>query len=496
MISELDVSRVLRIFNCQFVFERNAEALARGHRIAELIRERDIKLTSPTVLNECIWLNINSKKHDAAYMMKDEMDAGAFGDGIVPDRHTYMAILNDVHASTLEDLTRLIGFYDEMMSRGIESDELLRKPLIRLARKLGEHRLLGVLLGPSDNENSTEVHDPLVAARMLCNKGQAYIAQYDIKGAVAQLEKLLQYRLPKDTQRLPETIGHVSGTEDISIPLELTRTRETFFIYIRSLYESIIRIYIIRRRSLRAHELFDEMRRTIYLPPSRMAYNWFIRFHSKRKHIQKLHELHDMMLQDGVTPDEYAYTKFITACMFRPSPQRVETLINKAARQGKIRVGLDTTKEQPTRKSTVTAGIDEPEEPALQGAGLPNVPRQSAELASIHDMVYHPLACTRFYQSMFLEYDGNINDSRDENCLPNIHITNAIMDAYTMLDKPSLVLREFIRFVYHRCRLYPNQRPPDVINSITSAAHIFRMALNAAEKTKSRTMPQKILAQM
>ncbi|KAJ1751662.1 hypothetical protein LPJ58_005076 [Coemansia sp. RSA 1591] len=247
-----------------------------------------------------------------------------------------------------------------------------------------------------------------------------------------------------------------------------------------------MRIYIIRRRANDAHELLDDMRRTIYLPPTRMAYNWFIRFHAKRKNIQKLHEMHDMMLQDGVMPDEYAYTKFITSCMYHPNPSRLQKLVDTATRRAYF--GAKDEEHEPN------VGLDEPE--GVQSSGLPDVPRHITELANIHNIVYHPQACTRFYKSMFLEHEADIDDLRSEKCQPNAHIINSVMCAYTMLEKPVLVLREFQRFVRYQHRLSPHQRPPDLMKSIIPVAHIFKMALDAARVINNQWMARKILAQM
>ncbi|KAJ1853088.1 hypothetical protein IW147_000929 [Coemansia sp. RSA 720] len=489
MLTEDEICRTVRVFNNQFIFEHTTDALMRANIIVKLCQEREVKTATTAFYNECIRLNVYMNKRDMACEIKENMDAGVYGVDVKPDIYTYTSIFSDVNATTSEDLAQLVELYDEMLSRGIQPTELVKKPLIKLARQVGEHRLLKALLESPDTEKLTTLHGT-TAARMLSNRAQAHIAQYDIDTAKAQLEELLIYHIPKDTRPIPFSPGYASGSSDIKIPLRFTRTREAFFIYTRSLYESIMRIYLIRRRANDARELLDDMRRTIYLPPTRMAYNWFIRFHAKRKNIQKLHEIHDMMLQDGVMPDEYAYTKFITSCMYHPNAQRLQKLVDTAAR----RSILDAP-EKADSGHVLSTRLDEPDE-GVQRSGLPDVPRHIMELANIHNIVYHPQACTRFYKSMFLEHEADIDDLRSEKCQPNAHIINAVMCAYTMLEKPVLVLREFQRFVRHQHRLSPHQAPSDLMKSIVPVAHIFKMALDAARVINNQWMVRKILAQM
>ncbi|KAJ2425139.1 hypothetical protein GGF47_002635 [Coemansia sp. RSA 2524] len=484
-LTEDEITHIIRVFNNQFIFEHTEDALNRASIIIKLCNDREVKVATAAFYNECIRTNVYMNKRDAAYKIKEDMDAGVYGVDVRSDIYTYTSIFSDTNAKTSEDLARLVEFYDEMLSRGIEPTELAKKPLIKLARNVGEHRLLKALLESPETEKLTTLH-AATAARMLSNRAQAFIAEYDVDSAKSQLEQLLMYHIPKDTRAVPFSPGYSVGSADIKIPLDFTRTREAFFIYTRSLYESIMRIYIIRRRANDAHELLDDMRRTIYLPPTRMAYNWFIRFHAKRKNIQKLHEMHDMMLQDGVMPDEYAYTKFITSCMYHPNPSRLQKLVDTATRRAYF--GAKDEEHEPT------VGLDEPE--GVQSSGLPDVPRHITELANIHNIVYHPQACTRFYKSMFLEHEADIDDLRSEKCQPNAHIINSVMCAYTMLEKPVLVLREFQRFVRYQHRLSPHQRPPDLMKSIIPVAHIFKMALDAARVINNQWMARKILAQM
>ncbi|KAJ2302573.1 hypothetical protein IWW55_003354 [Coemansia sp. RSA 2706] len=492
LITEPDVCQVLRTFNNQFMFEYSTVALERTQFVINFYRQRKLPITGSAFYNECIRLNIYQNNRATAYKIKEDMDAGVLGD-FKADIHTYVAIFNDVHASTREDLALLTTYYDEMLGRGIQPTDLVQKPLIRLARKIGEIPLVRALLESPGTAKLTDIHST-TAARLLSNKAQAYIAQYDLVGARTQLEELLLYHIPKDTRLLPSTQGYATGSSDIRIPYEFTRTRDAFFIYVRSLYESIIRVYIIRHRIREAHELLDDMRRTIYLPPSRMAYNWFIRYHAKRKNIHRLHEIHDMMLQDGVAPDEYAYTKFITACMYQPRPRRLRKLVDKAINDGKLPKTLGASFEPADGPDPA---IDEAQdESAPRPSGLPEIPKHIAELTSVHDLVFHPEDCVRFYQSMFLEFDGRIKNSRDEQCLPNAHIINAVMCAYTMLERPSLVLREFIRYAYHQSRLYPHQPPPDIKANIVPVAHMFKMALDASDATDNQEQSQRIHTQM
>ncbi|KAJ2501244.1 hypothetical protein GGH96_002049 [Coemansia sp. RSA 1972] len=482
-LTEDELTHIIRVFNNQFIFEHTEDALSRAHIIIKLCDEREVKVATAAFYNECIRTNVYMNRRETAYEIKDNMDAGLYGPDIKSDICTYTSIFSDTNATTSEDLAQLVGLYDEMLSRGIEPTELVKKPLIKLARQVGEHRLLKALLESPNTKKLTKLHSA-TAARMLSNRAQAFIAQYDIDGAKSQLEQLLMYHIPKDSRPIPFSPGYASGSSDIKVPLDFTQSREAFFIYTRSLYESIMRIYIIRRRANDARELLDDMRRTIYLPPTRMAYNWFIRFHAKRKNIQKLHELHDMMLQDGIMPDEYAHTKFITACMYHPNASRLQKLVDTAER----RAFLDSKDDEEHVPST--------RDEDGQTSGLPDVPRHITELANIHNIVYHPQACTRFYKSMFLEHEVDIDDLRSEKCQPNAHIINSVMCAYTMLEKPVLVLREFQRFVRHQHRRSPHQRPPDLMKSIVPVAHIFKMALGAARTINNEWMARKILAQM
>ncbi|KAJ2846828.1 hypothetical protein IWW36_004162, partial [Coemansia brasiliensis] len=331
-ITDRDIVRVLRVFNNQFAFEHDMVALERVEYIINLCLERKLAINAVTFYNEWIRLHVSRKNYHEAYRIKQNILSGAYGPEIKPDIYTYAALFNDPFATTSQDMARLIRDYEEMLDQGIEPNELQVKPLIRLAIKAGEFKLLEELLDSASIRPMKGIHSN-TEARLLSTKARGYIALFDLDGAKQQIEKLLLCHISQKSMPLPWSPGYESGTDEIKVPLEHTQTREAFFIYVRSLYESIIRIHIIRRMIDEAYELMEEMRRTIYLPPTRMSYNWFIRYHSKRKQISKLHEVQDMMLQDGVAPDEYAYTKFINACMFQPKPRLLQKLIITAFSQ-------------------------------------------------------------------------------------------------------------------------------------------------------------------
>ncbi|PIA17852.1 hypothetical protein COEREDRAFT_80188 [Coemansia reversa NRRL 1564] len=485
-VTEYDVCRVLQIFNHQYAYEHDQEALTRGDAVVGICDRHGMQFKTSFAYNECIRLYVYKGKRDMALKIKEQMDEGVYGPDAQTDIYTYRSLLNDPHTNNLDDLTQLIGLYDEMLTRGIESTELVKKPLLKAARKIGELRLVEALLDtPLENRQR---YFSTTAARLLSNKAQAYIALHKLSPATAQLHKLLLYQIPKDIRSIPSIHLQEEETTSTAVPLEYSRTREAFFIYLRSLYESIIRIRIIRRNPRHAQELLEDMRRNCYLPPTRMAYNWFIRFHSKRKNISKLREIYDMMLQDGVTPDEHAYTKLITACMFSPKRRLLVTLVAKeSAKRDQLKSKRLKKSSDPEQQVSTNINVDDLDmRPPPRHSGLPKIPLDEAMLKGVAKLIFYPRDCIRFFEDMFLEHGATANNIRDINVVPNLHITNAVMRAYLMLEKPMLVLREYFRYRFHQNRLYPQQHPPEVVSNKSTIAHVFRMALEAAEATRDR----------
>ncbi|KAJ1744896.1 hypothetical protein LPJ58_006447, partial [Coemansia sp. RSA 1591] len=206
-LTEDEITHIIRVFNNQFIFEHTEDALNRASIIIKLCNDREVKVATTAFYNECIRMNVYMNKRDAAYKIKEDMDAGVYGVDVRSDIYTYTSIFSDTNAKTSEDLAQLVEFYDEMLSRGIEPTELAKKPLIKLARNVGEHRLLKALLESPEAEKLTTLH-AATAARMLSNRAQAFIAEYDVDGAKSQLEQLLMYHIPKDTRAVPFSPGY------------------------------------------------------------------------------------------------------------------------------------------------------------------------------------------------------------------------------------------------------------------------------------------------
>ncbi|KAJ1752630.1 hypothetical protein LPJ78_000718 [Coemansia sp. RSA 989] len=489
-VTDRDIVRVLRVFNNQFAFEYSIVALERVERIINICIERKLPISAVTFYNEWIRLHVARKNYHEAYRIKRNILSGTYGSEIKPDIYTYAALFNDPSAATSQDMARLIRDYEEMLDQGIEPNELQVKPLIRLAIKSGEFKLLEELLDSASIKPMKGIHSN-TEARLLSTKARGYIALFDLDGAKQQIEKLLLSHISQKSMPLPWSPGYESGVAEIKVPLEHTQTREAFFVYVRSLYESVIRIHIIRRMIDEAYELMEEMRRTIYLPPTRMAYNWFIRYHSKRKQISKLHEIQDMMLQDGVAPDEYAYTKFINACMFQPKSRLLQKLIITAFNQGNVGPKPDQVATQTNADDTHVASKIE-NDPELYKAGLPAVPQHVVEFSSVHKIVFHPHDCLRFYNALFTESKGRIGNVNDIPIYYNVHIVNAVMRAYALLEKPKLVVREFYRYAYHQARQCPQGIPPEVPMNRKHLGHVFRMALEASSAIESPKQTDRI----
>ncbi|KAJ2788180.1 hypothetical protein H4R21_007052, partial [Coemansia helicoidea] len=329
------------------------------------------------------------------------------------------------------------------------------------------------------------------AARLASNRAQSHIAIDSLKPALAQLHRLLMCQIPKDMRPIPGIHGAISG--EIQIPLEYSRTRQAFFIYLRSLYESIIRVNLRRRDAPHAHEMLEDMRRNCYLPPTKPVYDLFIRYHAKRKNISRLREIHDMMLQDGVPLDEDAYTRLMISCMFTPRWRLLATLTARASRSH----AADTppAAAAAAAETEIDTGISDSrreQQPLPQRPDLATTPDTAVSAQCVDDLVYYPRDCIRFFEDMLLDYRVAPNNIRDEGFRPNVHITNAVMRAYLMIEKPVLALREFFRYRYHMNQQYPHRPPPDVISNQKTVAHVFRMALDAAEATGDSRIKDRI----
>ncbi|KAJ2778574.1 hypothetical protein H4R18_004518 [Coemansia javaensis] len=488
-IVEQDVCRVLQTFNNQYMYERGPEPLSRAGAVLGMCERRGLQFTTAFFYNECIRHYVAKRERGAALAIKRRMDAGEYGPGATTDIFTYAALLSDPHAEGPEDLARMAALYDEMIGRGIAPNELVQKPLLRAARRAGEHRLVKGLLEARGLADAPPMLST-TAARLAGNKAQSYIALDKLNPAIEQLRGLLMRQIPRDTRPVPG--AHDTAARELNIPLEYSRTREAFFIYLRSLYESIIRVNLARRNTRHAHEMLEDMRRNCYLPPTKGICYRFVRYHAKRKNIQRLREIHDMMLQDGVPLDEYVYTKLITACMFSPKPRLLRTLAARAGNGSAESPPPDPPLAPPSTTrpavavSTHVAATGE-EEPDMHR--LPSA-RGAAE--GVDALVYHPRDCIRFFEDMLLDYNVDPKNIRDEGYLPNVHITNSVMRAYLALEKPVLALREFFRYRFHQNQRYPRRPPPDVVAKPKAIAHVFRMALDAARATGDARIAQRV----
>ncbi|KAJ2688683.1 hypothetical protein H4R19_006549, partial [Coemansia spiralis] len=260
---------------------------------------------------------------------------------------------------------------------------------------------------------------------------------------------------------------------------------------------AIIRVNLQRRDTEHAHEMLEDMRRNCYLPPTKLVYDLFIRYHAKRKNVQRLREVYDMMLQDGVPLDEYVYTKLITSCMFSPKRRLLATLTARASRSHAAHAPPATAAGAEAAGITTSIGDDGQEAPPQpRRAGLATITDTAASAQRVDDLVYHPRDCIRFFEDMLLDYGVAPNNIRDEGFRPNVHITNAIMRAYLMVEKPVLALREFFRYRYHMNQQYPHQPPPDTVTSQNAVGHVFRMALAAAEATGDSRITERIFQNM
>ncbi|KAI8324579.1 hypothetical protein GQ54DRAFT_296085 [Martensiomyces pterosporus] len=494
-VSEYDVIRVMQLLNKKYYFERDPTTLTQIRAVIEECEKRGLKFSTTWAFNEQIRMHLAQGRRDLAYWIKRNLDSGAYGRKAKTNLHTYAALFSDPFSSSLADLSRLTGLYDEMLNRNIAPSIQIQKHLIRTARRVGEFRLMTALL-ESTTVDAIPYTQGVKAARFVASRGQAYIAVRKLNSVLAELHKLLSYQIPKDTREMRQDESD-AYRDDAEIRMELSDTRQAFFIYLRSLYEPLIRMYLIRRKSAFARELLDDMRRSCYLPPTRRAYSWFINFYAKRKNIDQLWEIHDLMLQDGVPFNEHIYTKLITACMFTPK----QRLLNELGKRVIAQHSSHHDKEPAVGRSQASKGrrgsegsmatterdlvdLDMEEDAKYSdvhlNSGLPKIPRDVKAVADMNVLVFRPTDCIKLFEEMLGDYNVNPRDIRNRNYSPNVHITNSVMRAYLMLEKPALAYREFSRYCYHQRLLYPSKTPPDADAHRRTTTHVFRMALNAA----------------
>ncbi|KAJ1933282.1 hypothetical protein FBU59_006080, partial [Linderina macrospora] len=330
-VSEYDVIRIMQIMNRQYHFERDPTILRRLKTVTRVCEEKGLRFTTTWAFNELIRIHLAEGRRDLADKIKKNIDSNVYGPEVTANVHTYAALFSDPFASSLTDLGRLTKYYDEMLGRNIEPSVQIQKCLIRAARRAGEFNLLSALLS-STSMDSVPYSEGIKAARFAAARAHGHIALHKLNNILADLRKLLMYQIPKDIRTFPEA----SEYEDtVQIPMALSDTRQAFFLCLRSLYESLIRMHLIRGKGQFAKELLDELRRDCYLPPTQQAYTWFVKFYAKRKNIDQLWEIHTMMLQDGVPFNEHIYTKMITACMFTPKKRLLNVLAQRVIAKNK-----------------------------------------------------------------------------------------------------------------------------------------------------------------
>ncbi|KAJ2489801.1 hypothetical protein IWW37_003716 [Coemansia sp. RSA 2050] len=482
-VIEYDIIRVLQILNKQYAYEPSPEILNRLKSVVEVTERHGMRLKSIWAYNELIRLHLAEGRRDLAYWIKQNIESDTYGPHVKINVHTYAALFSDPFVDSLPDLIRLTNLYDEMLNRGITPNTPIQKSLITAARRIGEYHLLAALLESTSLDSVSHSHSTL-AARFAGARGQAYIKLRKLSPALVEIQQLLSYQVIKDNRPIPEHHSEDGPQGEIKIPLELSDTRQAFFTYLRSTYESLIRTHLIRRKGKFAFKLLDDLRRNCYLPPTLMVYTCFVRYYSKRKDIQRLRELYDFMLQDGVAPNEHIYTKLITACMFTPGDRLLSVLAKKVA------------EKHPSLLSTSEAdpAIDDPPK---KGSGLPAIPRVVMATEDINSLSYFPKECVAFYEDMFLDHGAKLSDTRNRKLSPNIQIINAVMRSYMALEKPLLVLREFNRYCSNQRHLYSSTTPPDASSKQRhTLSLVFKMALQAAAMLGDRKSSQRIYNDM
>ncbi|KAJ1671572.1 hypothetical protein GGF38_000702, partial [Coemansia sp. RSA 25] len=485
-VTEYDIIRVLQTFNKQYAYDPSPEVLNRLKSVVEVTERQGLRLKTIWSYNELIRLHLAEGRRDLAYWMKQNIESGTYGPDVKLNVHTYAALFSDPSIDGLPDLIRLTNLYDEMLHRDIVPNTQVQKALIAAARKTSEYHLLTALLESTSLKDVAHTHSTL-AARFAGTRGQAYIKLRKLSPALAEIQTLLSYQVIKDNRPIPNRQRAEDGPlGNIRIPFELGDTRQAFFTYLRSSYESLIRMHLIRRKGKFAWKLLDDLRRNCYLPPTLMLYTCFVRYYSKRKDIQRLREIYELMLQDGVSPNEHVYTKLITACMFTPGDRLLSVLAKRVA--DKHAAQLDDR----------DADVDEPRGRAAPGAsGLPAIPRDVLATEDVSSLVYYPSECVAFFEDMFLDHGVNLGDIRSRKLCPNVQTTNAVMRAYMALEKPALVLREFNRYCFNQRYLYPSNNPPDASSQQRhTLSLVFKMALEAAAMLGDRKVSQRIYTDM
>ncbi|KAI7833290.1 hypothetical protein BX661DRAFT_178078 [Kickxella alabastrina] len=507
-VTEYDIIRVIQTLNMQYAFERKPETLRRLRVVRDACKKNKLKFTTIWALNELIRLHVAEGQHEEALSIKNDIDSGTYGPNMAVNVHTYAALFSDPTAESLPDLIKLTDLFDEMLGRNIAPNAEVEKSLIKAAQKVDEFRLLDALLESTKDGNFTDDHGNLFA-RYTAARGQAYLALHAIRPALAELHKLLSFRIPSDKRQIPHALLANPESTNIAIPLELAGTRDAYFVYLRSLYESIIRICIIRRQIKRASELLDELRKNCYLPPTQTAYRWFVRFHAKRKNIKELVDIQDMMLRDGVPLNEHIYTKFITSCMFTPKTRLLSHIVKSVSSEdpaggihkeacaqiGGIRK-VNLSAKFDTGVNTHIDSTASEEKSTPRKSGLPVIPKNILLTEKVAEHVYYPSQCIRFFEDMLLEYNAKPSDIRDVNYKPNVSITNAVMRAYLMLESPALALREFHRYCIHQRTQNPSSVTPDVQTHKRTLLKVFGMADEAASILGDRLEQQRIETNM
>ncbi|KAJ2061963.1 hypothetical protein GGI17_002731 [Coemansia sp. S146] len=486
-VTEYDIIRVLQILNKQYAYERSPEILNRLKTVVEVTERHGMRLKTIWGFNELIRLHLAEGRRDLAYWIKQNIESNTYGPDVKINVHTYAALFSDPSIDGLPDLIRLTNLYDEMINRNIAPNTQVQKSLIAAAQRTGEFHLLKALLESTSLESVSHSHSTL-AARFAGTRGQGYIELRKLNPPLAEIYKLLSYPVIKDNRPIPERRTEDSPQGNIKIPFELSNTRQAFFIYLRSTYESQIRMHIIRREGKFAWKLLDDLRRNCYLPPTLMLYTWFVRYYSKRKDIRRLREIYELMVQDGVSPNEHVYTKLITACMFTPGDRLLSVLAKRVADKHASQLG----------DSNVDVEVDgPPDKITRQGSGLPAIPKDVMATEDVNSLAYYPSECVAFFEDMFLDHGVKPSDIRNRKLCPNVQIANAVMRAYMALEKPAMALREFNRYCFNQRYLYPSNNPPDASSQQRhTLSLVFKMALEAAAMLGDRKSSQRIYTDM
>ncbi|KAJ2548597.1 hypothetical protein EV175_004768, partial [Coemansia sp. RSA 1933] len=457
-LAENEITQAIRVYNNQFSFERSSQALDRVKSIFSICSQRQFVFENTWSYNEMIRFHISEGRRDLAYKVKDRMESGQFGPNVVVDVHTYAPFFNDPYISSRKDIGQLVDLYDEMIFKRIKPDPRIEKALILHARKSGETQLLSKLLESTSTDGIPHRLGSL-AARVISARTKAYTSMHKPRLAREELMKLLSYQIPKDTRPIPASYMKSSEPGQVNIPLSHSLTRDAFFIYLRSAYESLIRIRLVRRNPHVARELLDDMRRISYVPPSVAIYEQFIRYHAKRKDIHQLRGIYEMMQQDGVKVTEHFYTKFITSCMFKPKRRLLAFLTSKAIKisqeaadklKGIENTCIDSTDGDSGADKAYIDNTDEDngddleETDAQDGQNYSEVVLDAKAQEELSRLAFHPNECIRFFEDMLDDYGVDVSVIQDRGYIPNVQITNSVMRAYIQLERYKLALREFV----------------------------------------------------